>query len=114
MSAKAITEPFASQADLPEMLRKGLSDDKIRASLHDRYQDEFLVEKLMAEVKKLRNSAKTTSGLIFVFIGAVLLLLSCILTLTGSYSSGTFGPFLFGLTSIGLIIVFIGLVKIFN
>lgn len=99
---------------LVQLIGKGLRDDEIQQILFDQYQDDYHVMNLMKEVKRLRNSKKTSSGLILILIGAAMLLMSCVLTLTGSYSAGSFGMVLFGLTTIGITIAFFGLVRIFS
>jgi len=66
----------------------------------------------MAEVKKLRNSQKTASGLTLVLLGAFVMLLGFVLAFA---TSGTLlYIFLYGFTGAGLIIVFAGLVKVFQ
>ena len=66
---------------------------------------------MLKEINKLRNAQKTTKGLIYILIGAVLCLASCLLTILLPQSNTTL--VLYGLTSIGIIIVFIGLMQIF-
>ena len=107
-------ESSVTAYDLPSLLRKGMKDDAIEKTLRNQYQDDYLVNNLMKEVKRLRNQQRTTNGLILAIIGAGLLLLSCVLSLTGSISSGSFSIYLFGFTTIGIAIVFAGLVKIFG
>jgi len=108
------TSTMHASENLTQLIKNGLSDEEIQKTLSSKYEDEYHVINLMKEVKKLRSAQKTSSGLVFVFIGAVLLLLSCVLTLTGTYSQGSFGMVLFGFTTIGVSIVFWGLVKIFS
>lgn len=67
---------------------------------------------MLKEIKRLRNAQKTTKGLIYVLIGAVLCLVSCVLTILLPQSNTTL--ILYGLTSLGIIIVFIGLMQIFG
>ena len=103
-----------SRPSLVQLIGKGLRDDEIQKVLFDQYQDDYHVMNLMKEVKRLRGSRKTSSGLILILIGAAMLLMSCVLTLTGSYSAGSFGMVLFGLTTIGITIAFFGFVRIFS
>lgn len=76
--------------------------------------EEHSLPEMMNEIKKLRNSRKTSGGLILILAGAMLCLLSCILTLTGSYSGTSFQLVLYGITTVGILITFGGLIKIFN
>ena len=114
MTVKVVTPNTSSPQDLRDLLKQGMADKDIEFLLQQQYKDEFLVNNLMSEVKKLRNSQKTASGLIFILVGAAVMLLSCMLTLMGNYSSTNFGLVLYGLTSLGIIIVFIGLIRIFS
>lgn len=99
------TSTMHDSENLTQLIKNGLSDEEIQKTLLSKYEVEYHVINLMKEVKKLRSAQKTSSGLFF-FIGAVLLLLSCVLTLTGTYSQGSFGMVLFGFTTIGVSIVF--------
>jgi len=110
------TVPSSKEAtsSLPSLINRGLRDDEIQKILFEQYQDDYHVINLMKEVKSLRNSRKTSTGLILILIGAAMLLTSCVLTLTGSYTQGTFNMVLFGLTTMGICIVFIGLARIFS
>jgi hypothetical protein len=96
------------------LIQKGLTNDEIQKVLQQQYQDDYHVMNLMKEVKRLRSSQKTSTGLILILVGAAMLLTSCVLTLTGSYSVGTFGMVLFGLTTVGICIAFAGLIRIFS
>jgi|GEM_PF-1003596 len=102
------------QHDLPALLKQGLSDAEIESLLKEKYKDVFMVRNLMKEVKQIRNAQKNTTGLVLIAIGAALMLLSSVLSLSGSLSSGSSWYFLFGLTTIGVIIVFAGLIQIFG
>ncbi len=95
-------------------LDKDMNDVQIEAELLATGADERHVATMLAEIKKLRNARKTANGLIYILIGAVTCLLSCILTMTSSYSNSSFSLILYGITTIGIIIVFVGLMKIFN
>ncbi|MGN6477957.1 MAG: hypothetical protein ACTHKV_12075 [Flavipsychrobacter sp.] len=97
-----------------EWLDSHLNDEAIKAELMKRGFEEHSLPEMMNEIKKLRNSRKTSGGLILILAGAVLCLLSCILTLTGSYSGTSFQLVLYGITTLGILITFGGLIKIFN
>ncbi|MBS1771830.1 MAG: hypothetical protein JST82_03145 [Bacteroidetes bacterium] len=102
------------QWEVKEWLDKGLSNDDIAVELGKRGFDERSLPEMMAEIKRLRNARKTSSGLILILIGGVVCLLSCILTMTSSYSHTNFEIVLYGFTTLGILIVFGGLMKIFN
>lgn len=95
-----------------EWLDKGYDNQQISDELMKLGIEEGHVPEMLKEIVKLRNSRKTASGLVFILIGAVICLISCIVTLTSDTHNITF--VLYGLTSLGIIIVFGGLMKIFS
>ncbi len=95
-------------------LDNGLSNEQIIDELHKHGVDERHIPDMLAEIKKLRNARKTSNGLILILIGAVTCLLSCVLTMTSSYSHTAFEIVLYGFTTIGILVVVWGLMKIFN
>jgi len=97
-----------------EWLDKGLGTEQIMLELKKRGFDERHIPEMMAQIKKLQNARKTSGGLILILIGAVICLLSCVLTMTSSYSHTNFAVILYGFTTLGILIVFGGLMKIFN
>lgn len=97
-----------------EWLDKGLGTEQIMLELQKRGFEERHIPEMMAQIKKLQNARKTSNGLIYILIGAVVCLLSCVLTMTSSYSNSNFGLMLYGFTTLGILIVFVGLFKIFN
>ncbi len=107
-------KPISIEQRAKTWLDNGMSDTQIEAELLATGADERHVIAMLTEIKKLRNARKTANGLIYILIGAVTCLLSCILTMTSSYSNSNFSLILYGITTIGIIIVFIGLMKIFN
>ena len=48
-----------------------------------------------------------------VLAGGILCLLSCIVTMTSSFSNSSFPLVLYGLTTVGIAVIFIGFAKIF-
>ncbi len=114
MSINVTAHTSSSSQDLQLLIRQGLSDQEIEFSLMDRYNDLFLVNNLMTEIRKLRNARKTTNGLLFMLTGGFLMLLG----FAGSFAATAIGislsVFLYGFTTAGLIIAFAGLIKIFT
>lgn len=114
MSVKIVTPNTSEPQELHQLIKQGMSDEDIRFLLTENYKDDFLVTNLMAEVKKLRNSQKTASGLTLVLLGAFVMLLGFVLAFMGATSGTLLYIFLYGFTEVGLIIVFAGLVKVFQ
>ena len=97
-----------------EWLDHRLSNEEIKTELLKRGFEEHNLPEMMKEIARLRNARKTSSGLILVLAGAVLCLLSCVLTLTGSYTGSSFQLILYGITTLGILVSFGGLIKIFG
>ncbi|OSZ78730.1 hypothetical protein CAP35_10925 [Chitinophagaceae bacterium IBVUCB1] len=110
--------PMSNAASIEQRAKKwldnGMTDAQIENELLASGTDARHIGYMLIEIKKLRNARKTANGLIFILVGAVTCLLSCVLTMTSSYSNSNFSLVLYGFTTIGIIIVFVGLMKIFN
>lgn len=104
--AKLSVQELATQ-----WLADGLDNKQVEAEMLKMGIDERNVPDLLREFKKMRNARNTTIGLYFILAGALLCLVSCVLTLAFSSASAFI---LYGLTSVGVIIVFIGLARIFG
>lgn len=92
-------------------LDKGLNNQQIKAELLNLGVDERNHADMLKEISKMRNARNTTKGLYFIFAGAVLCLASCIITLISTQANALV---LYGGTSLGILIIFIGLYKIFG
>lgn len=95
----------------PQWLRQGLDNQSIKQELAKLGVDERNMPDMLKEISRMRNARNTATGLYFILFGAVLCLLSCILTLTLSANTGLV---LYGLTSVGILVAFYGLFKIFG
>lgn len=94
-------------------LKKGLQKDKIHAGLLEKgYEDRFATE-LLQETAKLHYNTLRAQGLKLILIGAFICFISCLLTLTSSITHINSQLVLYGFTSLGIIIIFVGLMKIF-
>jgi hypothetical protein len=90
------------------MLEDGTSREQIEQQLVDKGHDRRFAQEIVAEVYTLRNARRRSKGLVLVLVGAVVCFLSFILTITGAFSGEAFNYVLFGLTSVGVIVVFVG------
>ena len=100
-------------ARIMELLDKSESRTDIERLLLQEGHDERFIKELVKETANAYNAKRVSSGLIYVAIGAVICLASCIVTMTTTYSHASFGWMLYGLTTLGIIIAFAGLMKIF-
>lgn len=94
-----------------QWLANGLDNKQVEAEMLKMGIEERNLPDLLREFKKMRNARNTTIGLYFILAGALLCLISCVLTLAFSSASAFI---LYGLTSVGVIIVFVGLARIFG
>lgn len=95
----------------PRWLDKGMDNNSIKAELQNMGIDDRNIPDLMKEIRKMRQARNTTKGLYLILAGAVCCLLSCVLTLVSSQLSVMV---LYGFTTVGILIVFAGLIKIFG
>jgi len=112
MSNSNTSMPIAQLLEV--WVKQGLSNKEIEEKLlFNGYDSRFIIE-LLKESSKMRNSRKTAKGLSLILIGALLCLVSCILTLSHAFTGNDYTFVLYGLTSAGILVVFAGLMFIFN
>jgi hypothetical protein len=95
------------------LLGRGYKREQVEAELLQKGHEAYFVKQIVQETINLRNSKARAQALIFILCGAALCLISCIITMGSSLSHSSFSMVLYGLTSIGIILVFAGLAKIF-
>lgn len=106
-----------NQSHIADKVRQMLDDGKTRAEAEAEltamgfaYQ---FVKDIVAETVKLRNAQRQQRGLNLVLSGALMCLLSCLLTLGEVFSGVGYLVVLYGLTGAGVMVVFYGLTHIF-
>lgn len=112
MSEREALPPIAKLSET--WVDNGLSNKEIEEKLRFGGYDDRYIADLLQELSKLRNAKKTARGLTLILIGSVMCLLSCILTLTHAFTGSDFSFVLFGVTTIGILLVFGGLIFIFG
>ncbi len=95
------------------LLVAGHTREEIEVRLLEQGHDQRFVQELVAEGVKLHNMKIRAQGLSLILGGAFICLLSFILSITASFTHINFPIVLYGLTSLGIIVVFAGFVKIF-
>ena len=95
------------------LLEEGQGREQITLHLLEKGHDERFVKELVAETQKLHYAKKRAGALGLILGGAFICFLSFLLTITSSFSHGSFPYVLYGLTSLGIVVVFAGLMKIF-
>jgi len=95
------------------LLEEGRGREEIEALMLQKGHDERFVKELVKETIKLRQSKRISQGLGYILVGALVCFTSFLLTITGTFSQGSFPWVLYGLTSVGILIVFAGFMRIF-
>lgn len=107
----------AMQNAASSILVKALKDnwdlDLLKEKLAGEGHDEVSMDLLVREFKKLHNARRQSIGFVLMAIGAFLGLLSCLLTIFNPFPE-LFNLVLYGLTSLAVIVAFIGLYYIFE
>ena len=96
---KWIADRFDSQKIEEELKALGYDDENIKVHLR--------------EFKKVINSKRQTNAFIFLAVGALLGFVSCLLALTNPVPE-MYHLFLYGLTTLAAVIIFIGLYLLFE
>ncbi len=95
-----------------ELFARGLTRKEVEDELTQKGHEEFYIKKIIDEYLKLRNAKKRTVGMALIMAGALCCFASFLLTITSaSMTESSWG--LFGLTSVGVGLVFAGLMYIF-
>lgn len=100
-------------ANVMAMLNDGRLKDDIKAELIAQGHDEQFVHELVAETAKLRYARRRTQGLALILGGALVCLVSCLTTIASSQAQEHLSTMLYGLTSLGILVVFAGLTRVF-
>jgi hypothetical protein len=89
------------------------SPQLIESELREKGFDTAAISGYLAEFKRLRNAKKQFKGFACMGAGALLGFISLVLSLTNPFP-GMYDFFLFGLTSVAVLVVFLGLYLVFE
>lgn len=95
------------------LLHHGKRREEIEQMLLEKGHDERFVKDIVQQTIKLRQAKLRSQGLTLILSGALVCFLSFLLTITSSFTHASFPVVLYGLTSIGILIVFAGFMKVF-
>ena len=90
------------------------SDEMIIKSLSEKGVEEEMIAQILKQVKEEHAKAKHTRGLTVLFIGLIILLISFVLTCINFHTNESITYVMFGISSIGLIVIFFGLYDLFG
>lgn len=109
MSVSAAVNTMAVRRWIAERL----DAQKVREELQLQGCDEATIEAHLAEFKKAKHSKRQNAGFLYTAAGALLGLISCVLSLTNPVPELK-TVFLYGLTSGAMVLISIGLYYIFE
>lgn len=95
------------------LIKKGMTEEQVMQEILNAGMDEPLAREMLTAIKKEKNDLQQRRGFILLGIGSLLCFFSCVFTMLHLIPSLT-GFLLYGLTSIGVIIIFAGLVMVFE
>ena len=99
--------------DVLDLLEQGQNREQIEALLLGKGHDVKFVNELVRETIKFRQTKRMAQGLALIAGGAVICLVSCVLTITLNLSHESFAWVLYGLTSVGIAVIFAGFMRVF-
>lgn len=85
----------------------------IEKEMTEQGMDKELVDRYLAEFRRLKNADRQMNGFIFLGLGAVLGFISCLLSITNPFPD-LYNIILFGLTSVSISIICLGLYFLFE
>jgi uncharacterized integral membrane protein len=88
--------------------------ETITKKLMDHGLDQSMVDGIVKQVKEEYNKKKHQRGLVVLLVGLVVLLVSFVLTCINFHSNESITYVMFGISSVGLIIMFFGLYDLFG
>ncbi|MEZ4798704.1 MAG: hypothetical protein R2809_02775 [Flavobacteriales bacterium] len=97
-----------------QLYETGHSSDEILARLIKRGTDLDVAEAVMSKVKHMRTSKKRARGFYFFLAGGLTLVAAFMTTFLLYQTNSDTGIALYGLTSVGITLLFIGMVHYFS
>jgi hypothetical protein len=98
---------------LHQLVAEKIHPDTATEQLKARGLDGETLQAHLAEFRKMRNSRKQFGGFLCCGLGAFMGFLACVLSLVNPVPE-LYGVFLYGFTSIAIVVIFIGLYFLFE
>lgn len=102
-----------NEQTMQNWLQNNYSLQTIETTLLNDGVEPSLIEVYISQYKKIRYNKRQTLGFIYMSIGAFLGFISCVFTLTHAIPA-LYNVILYGLTSLAIAIIFIGLYFVFE
>lgn len=100
---------FKQAYHLKEM---GSTFDEVTIALSKLCEDKDLIDEVIKDVREKYYKTKRSEGMVKIGIGATLILIGFVITCSNFHSNQSFSFAMYGLTTIGIIVVFWGLYNI--
>jgi hypothetical protein len=94
------------------LLERGSSNEVLETHLKQKSDDIVLITVVIKEAKKDYYARMRKEGNVYIGIGSALILLGFLITCFNFHSNKSFDYAMYGFTSIGISLVFVGLYKI--
>ncbi len=108
-----MSSQFVNSSIIQNWVTENLNIQKVEQNLLALGYDEQTRDAYLLEYRKIKNAKKQFKGFIYLGVGAFLGFLSCVLTLINPVPE-LYNWILFGLTSISILIICLGLYNIFE
>ena len=96
------------------LYKQGNTIEEITAQLRIKGATENLLQQALGEIKKLRITKRRNNGFIWCGIGSFLLVAGCMLTFVLHSNGQSIRFAMYGLTTIGVIVIMKGLIDVFG
>ncbi|MFN8699428.1 MAG: hypothetical protein ACK500_04635 [Flavobacteriales bacterium] len=100
--------------EIYQLYEGGHTTEEIRARLLARHLDGVLVDEMIYTVREMRQKRRRSRGMIFCGIGAVVLVSAFLITFILHNLNMDTGIALYGLTTLGVTLLFIGMIFFFG
>jgi len=95
------------------LLKNGMTEEQVLLEILNAGMDEPIAREMITSIKKEKYALQQRRGFVLLGIGSLLCFLSCVFTMLHLIPSLT-GFLLYGLTTFGVIIIFVGLIMVFE
>ena len=97
-----------------QLYKQGNTTEEIATQLRNKGATDFHLQEALDEIKKLRLTRRRNNGFIWCVTGSFLLVAGCMLTFLLHNNGQSIRFAMYGLTSIGVLIIMKGLVDVFG
>ena len=106
-------QPNTDTFDLQQLITAQLGPKAVEEALIARGFDETTIAAHLKEYKRLKNAKRLFTGFVCMGVGAFISFISCMLTLI-NFMPALFSIILYGFTSLGILLILVGLYLVFE